>query len=216
VKWVPRPGRWLFWLTAPIKLKRPHCLDIAELLLGFPAYRRPRTAGKPHLPVSWPPDFYLHHLKLGADGRYHCGQSNSPEQNDTADDKVFDPAVIERCLRSAINAARLLDCDAGCAAAWRDRLLRLFDYPQDERTVCETLSNRHPFRCQGSVMFPVFPSATVEPGAPLWNKLGATCDVMLNLIGHNPAGRHVPVPGHGGDSSRPRSTAASCWLRRRD
>jgi hypothetical protein len=143
-------------------------------------------------------DYYLYNLKLEADGKYHCGESESPEQDNTAKDNIYDRAIIERCLRSAIDAARTLRVDADRAAAWQQRLERLFDYPQDERAICETTQNRQPYRGHASVMYPVFPSATIQPGDALWQKANATYDIVTNLIGHNPDGRHRTIPGHEG------------------
>ena len=142
-------------------------------------------------------DFFAGELRKGPDGFYHCS-SGSPEQTNTSPDNVYDRANIERCLRSAIEAADFLRVDSQRSSEWRNVLDRLFPYPVDAATLCETLQNKHPYRCHASVMYPVFPSRTVEPGTDLWEKIARTFDTVTNLIGHNPYGRHNTIPGHEG------------------
>ena len=142
-------------------------------------------------------DYTAGNLELGADGYYHC-RDKSPEQNDTSPDNTFSRANIERCLRSAIEAAEFLADDPERVAPWKNILDHLYPYPVDGTTVCETTLNRHPYRCHASVLYPVFPARTIEPGNPLWPKMSGTLDVVTNLIGHNPYGRHRTIPGHEG------------------
>jgi phosphohistidine phosphatase SixA len=143
-------------------------------------------------------DFSAWFLRKGDDGKYHCENSESPEQAYTDKDCVFDRANIERCLKSAITAASILNVDAARAKEWQEVLDNLFDYPEDDKTLCETTYNKHPYRCHAAVFFPIVPTGTVEPGHHLWNKASATYDIVTNLIGHNPFGRHHTIPGHEG------------------
>jgi hypothetical protein len=47
-------------------------------------------------------------------------------------------------------------------------------------------------------MYPVYPAMTLQPGDKLWDKAEAAYDIMTNLIGHNPYGRHNRLGSHEG------------------
>ena len=143
-------------------------------------------------------DYHTADLVLGEDGKLHCLESGSPEQNDTETDNVYDRACIEAALRAAISAAAILGVDAERARRWQDTLDDLYDFPCDETTLWETPDLAHPYRCHPVIMFGVHPAGCIEPGDPLWAKADATYDVVMNLVGHTYEDRHRTIPGHEG------------------
>ncbi len=153
-------------------------------------------------------DFHAADLVRGGDGRLHCLNSGSPEQNNTAADGVYDRACIGMVLRAAAEAAEALGVDGDRAAAWRASLRDLYPFPADAYTLVETLDNPHPYRCHPVVLFGVHPSGCIEPGSPLWAKADAAYDVATNLFGFHFEDRHATIPGHkGGQEPNGHATA---------
>lgn len=143
-------------------------------------------------------DFHAADLIRGTDKKLHCLKSGAPEQNNTADDNVYDRACIGAVLRAAAEAADILKVEADRARQWRETLRNLFEFPTDAATIVETLSNPHPYRCHPVVLFGIHPTGTIEPGDPLWHKAAASYDMVTNLFAFHYEDRHVTIPGHAG------------------
>jgi hypothetical protein len=76
--------------------------------------------------------FYRGYAELGDDGRYHIFPSTAPEQSPWwATDPAIDMALIRVHLAATLDAARLLDADAGLRPGWQDLLDRLADIPNN-------------------------------------------------------------------------------------
>ncbi len=143
-------------------------------------------------------DFYVDDMVLEDDGKYHCVNSKSPEQDNTARDNVYDRSCIEVCLNAAIQAANKLNIETERVKEWQNIVDNLFDFATNEKSLLETSYNSHPYRCHPVVMFGIFPAMCIEPGSDLWEKANITYDILTNFIGHTYEDRHSTVEEHKG------------------
>ncbi len=131
-------------------------------------------------------------------GLLHCLDSASAEQADTAVDNVYDRVCVEACLRAAIRAAGILRLDARERRLNEAALRRLFPLPSDGRTIFETASNPHPYRCHPVVLMGLYPLNLWRAGMPEWAMAQRTFDVVTNLFGFHYEDRHRTIVGHEG------------------
>lgn len=132
------------------------------------------------------------------DGVYHCLESGSAEQYNTATDNIYDRVCVEACLRAVVQAAATLGVDAEERRLNEDALRRLFPLPTDGKTIFETMDNRHPYRCHPVVMMGLYPLNLWRQGMPEWDLAQRTFDVVNNLYGFHYEDRHNPIIGHEG------------------
>jgi hypothetical protein len=139
-------------------------------------------------------DYLVSDLVKQADGRYHCLNSQSPEQDNTSRDNTFDWGMLTWFFRAAIQASETLNVDANLRAQWRDRLDNLFPPPGDGKTLWEAPNNAHPYRCHPVVFFPLYPTNAIRHGSPLFESARRTMPVVTRLFGFRYEDRHAAIP----------------------
>jgi alpha-L-fucosidase 2 len=145
-------------------------------------------------------DFNSADLVREADGRYHCLNSWSPEQNNTRRDNTYDWAMLTYLFRTAIRASEILGVDAEARPRWREILEHLFPYPGDGQTLWETYNLPHPYRCHPVVLFGLYPTMAITHGSPLFESTRRTLPKVTRVVGFrgpNPD-RNDPIPGFEG------------------
>jgi hypothetical protein len=139
-------------------------------------------------------DYLSSALVKEADGRYHCLNSQSPEQENTPRDNIYDWAMLISFYRAVIRASEVLDVDSSLRAEWRERLDHLFPPPTDGKTLWEAPNNPHPYRCHPVVMFPLYPTNAISYGSPLFESARRTVPVVTRLLGFRYEDRHAAIP----------------------
>lgn len=143
-------------------------------------------------------DYFATSLVKGADGRYHCLDSDSPEQHNTKPDNIYDWNMITSLFQNSIKAASILEVDAAMRAEWRDRLDHLFEMPVSDGSVAETVGNPHPYRCHPVVLFGLYPANVIPRDTDALTKFRKSLDLCTKLFGVRYQDRHATIPGFTG------------------
>ncbi|MCX6621137.1 MAG: hypothetical protein NTY38_08660 [Acidobacteria bacterium] len=143
-------------------------------------------------------DNYVADLVKEADGLYHCLNSGSPEQLDTARDNIYDWAMLKWFFRTILRASEVLDVDQDQRARWRDILDHLFPYPTDGKTVWEAPNNAHPYRCHPVLFFGLHPTWLAAPGSEMFDSYRRTLPIVTRLAGFRWKDRHDAIPAFEG------------------
>ena len=133
----------------------------------------------------------------GEDGRVHVVDSQSPEQSGSKLDPAIDRAMFGSLLDHLIEAGEALG-EQDENRTWREMRERLFDYPQDDKSVHESQKLGHPYRCHPSVFSGVYPVCEVTPDHPLYEKFLKSLEITTDLIAYRGVARHEAFPGFDG------------------
>jgi hypothetical protein len=160
-------------------------------------------------------------MTLGDDGRYHCLDSNSPEQDNCRDDNVYDRVCVQALLEAACHASTVLDADEYERSRFAEACHRMLPLATDDQTLFECPTNHHPYRCHPVVLMGLYPLALWTPGTPEHDLANRTFDVVTNVYAFHYEDRHRTIPGHiGGIEPNGHATAfllgAAARLRRKD
>ncbi len=131
-------------------------------------------------------------------GVYHCLHSGSPEQEKTASDNVYDRVSVEALLKAVISASTILRVDEAERRRFKSVLARLFPLPGDGKTIFETLSNPHPYRCHPVVLMGLYPLGLWRKGMKEYEMAQRTFDLVTNLFAFHYEDRHKTIVGHEG------------------
>ncbi|MCX6622573.1 MAG: hypothetical protein NTY38_16190, partial [Acidobacteria bacterium] len=143
-------------------------------------------------------DYYTSAILKGADGRYHATESGSPEQLETDRDNIYDWAMLKWFFGAILEGSEVLGVDADQRQKWRDLQQNLYATPGDGKTLWETATYSHPYRCHPVVFYGLYPTGLMPPGSALFEAARRTVPVATRLIGYRFQDRHAAIPGFEG------------------
>ncbi len=100
--------------------------------------------------------------------------------------------------RAAIEAGEILQVDTDPRTRWRDRLDNLYPLPGDGKTVWESATVAHPYRCHPVVMFTLHPTNALDCGTQEFERARRTMEPVPRLFGFRYEDRHAAIPGFEG------------------